>query len=230
MTHIRTQGADQLRPFSIVANANPYAEGSAISTFGNTSVLCTASVEEGLPRFLSSKNQGWLTAEYGMLPRATHSRNSRSSQQGGRAQEISRLIGRSLRAAVDMKSFAGYTIRIDCDVLVADGSTRCASICGGYVALALALKGLGLTPSRQVAALSMGKVNNTLMVDLCYAEDSMAQVDMNLVLAPNGQLIEIQATAEDGFITPEETAQLLGLGLKLAPQIFAAQDAAIAAA
>ena len=228
MAYSRSHGAAQLRPFSITANANPYAEGSALCQFGQTSVLCTASIEEGLPRFLTNKDQGWITAEYGMLPRSTHSRNSRSSQQGGRAQEISRLIGRSLRAAADMNVLAGYTIRIDCDVLVADGSTRCASICGGYVALALALKSLGLVPARQVAALSLGKVGDKLMADLCYAEDSLALVDMNLVLAPEGQLIEVQATAERGFISDKELARLIAMGLNLAPQIFAAQQQAIA--
>ncbi len=223
----RSHQAHALRPLSIEVGVNPYAEGSALIQFGQTKVLCTATVEEGVPRFLADSPQGWVTAEYGMLPRSTHSRNSRSSQQGGRAQEISRLIGRSLRAAVNMRLLRGYTIRIDCDVLVADGSTRCASICGGYVALAGALKRLNLEPARQIAALSLGKVDGELMADLCYAEDSRAEVDMNMVLAPSGQIIELQATAEDGHISAAETAQLIDMGLKLAPQIFEAQNMAL---
>lgn len=227
MNYTRNHSFSQLRPLEISVGINPYAEGSALVTLGHTKVLCTASLEEGVPRFLLGQEQGWVTAEYGMLPRSTHSRNARSSQQGGRAQEISRLIGRSLRAAVDMKQLKGYTIRIDCDVLVADGSTRCASICGGYVALACALKELGLTPVRQIAALSLGKVQGRLMADLCYAEDSRAQVDMNMVLAPQGQIIEIQATAEDGHISAAETVELITMGLNLVPKIFAAQDKAL---
>ena len=227
MEYVRRHSLQALRPVTIQANVSPYAEGSALCAFGNTQVLCTASVEAGVPKFLTGQEQGWVTAEYGMLPRATHTRNSRSSQQGGRAQEISRLIGRSLRAAVDMKKLAGYTIKIDCDVLVADGSTRCAGICGGYVALAKALATLSLTPQRAIAALSLGKVNNQLMADLCYAEDSNAQVDLNLVCAPGDQIIELQTTAEDGFISPSELDALIKLGLKLAPQIFSAQEAAI---
>lgn len=220
-----------MRPVTISAGVNPYAEGSAICSFGNTQVLCTASVEKGSPRWMGPEaDRGWVTAEYALLPRATHTRTRRDHQSGGRAQEISRLIGRSLRAATDLIALKGYTIRIDCDVLVADGGTRTASISGGYVALAKALAGLGLAPALPIAALSLGRVEGRLLVDLCYAEDSNAEVDLNLVLAPGGQVIELQATAEQGTIPADEVGRMLAMGLTAADTVFAAQRAALGVA
>jgi ribonuclease PH len=218
----------QMRPVTIQAGVNPYAEGSALCCFGATQVLCTASLEKGAPSWLGPEaGQGWVTAEYAMLPRATHTRTSRDHRTSGRAQEISRLIGRALRAAVDMKGLAGYTLRVDCDVLVADGGTRTAAISGGWVALALAMQGLGLQPVWPVAGLSLGKVADGLLVDLCYTEDSAAQVDLNLVLAPGARLIEVQATGERDFLSPTELQTMLDLGVKAAEQVFAAQQAAL---
>lgn len=220
-----------MRPVTISAGVNPYAEGSAICSFGNTQVLCTASVEKGSPRWMGPEaDRGWVTAEYALLPRATHTRTRRDHQSGGRAQEISRLIGRSLRAATDLIALKGYTIRIDCDVLVADGGTRTASISGGYVALAKALAGLGLAPALPIAALSLGRVEGRLLVDLCYAEDSNAEVDLNLVLAPGGQVIELQATAEQGTISADEVGRMLAMGLTAADTVFAAQRVALGVA
>ena len=218
----------QMRPVTIQAGVNPYAEGSALCSFGATQVLCTASLEKGVPSWLGPEaGQGWLTAEYAMLPRATHTRTSREHRSGGRAQEISRLIGRSLRAAVDLRDLAGYTLRLDCDVLVADGGTRTAAISGAWVSLALALRSLGRQPRGQVAALSLGKLQDRLLVDLCYREDSEAQVDLNLVLAPERRLIEVQATGERAFYSPQELAALLDMGLLAAEALFAAQRQAL---
>ncbi|MBI4797347.1 MAG: ribonuclease PH [Desulfarculus sp.] len=218
----------QMRPVRLEAGVNPYAEGSALCCFGATQVLCTASLEKGAPAWLGPEAaQGWVTAEYAMLPRSTHTRTGREHRAGGRAQEISRLIGRALRAAVDLKVLAGYTLRVDCDVLVADGGTRTAAISGGWVALALALRGLGLQPAWPVAALSLGKVQDRLMLDLCYSEDSAAQVDLNLVLAPGGRLIEVQATGERDFLSPREMQAMLETGMAAAEQVFAAQRAAL---
>ena len=222
---------DLMRPVRLEPGVNPYAEGSALCAFGSTQVLCTASVEEGAPRWLGPQaEQGWVTAEYAMLPRSTHTRTGRNHQSGGRAQEISRLIGRSLRASVDLKALKGYTVRVDCDVLVADGGTRTASISGGFVALAQALAGLGLAPRSAVAAVSMGKVDGRLMVDLCYAEDSAAEVDLNLVLAPQGRLIEVQSTAERAFFSAAELAVMLEMGSRAAEGIFTAQARALGGA
>jgi ribonuclease PH len=227
MKRIDQRASQAMRPVTIEPNVNPYAEGSAMCSFGNTRVLCTASLEKGVPPFLEGANKGWVTAEYAMLPRATHSRTSRSHHKKGRAREISRLIGRSLRASVDLKRINGYTVNIDCDIMVADGGTRTASISGAYVALALALKSLGLEPDLQLAAISVGKVDGEILVDLCYEEDSRAQVDANLVLAPTGQLVEVQATAENGLYTAEELTTMISLGALAAKHIFAAQDAAL---
>jgi ribonuclease PH len=206
---------------------NPYAEGSAICLFGRTQLLCTASVEPGAPPFLEGAGQGWVTAEYAMLPRSTHTRTGRDHQRGGRAQEISRLIGRSLRAATDLPGLEGYTIRVDCDVMVADGGTRTAAISGGYVALALALRGLGLKPARQLCALSVGKLDGHLVVDLSYDEDSRAQVDLNLVMAPAGELVEVQGTAEDGLFSRQELMQMVDMALTASQAVFAAQNQAL---
>ncbi len=218
-----------MRPLSLGTGVNPYAEGSCLASFGQTQVLCTASLEAKIPNWLEGSGKGWVTAEYAMLPRSTHTRTGREHREKGRAQEISRLIGRSLRMAVDLTALAGHTVRLDCDVLVADGGTRCASICGGWVALALALKTLGIGPPRQVAAISLGRVQGELRLDLCYAEDSAAELDLNLVLAPEG-LVEVQGTGEDGLFTPEELTNLVSAGMGAAQAIFAAQRAALEAA
>lgn len=217
----------EMRPLRLVPGVNPYAEGACLATLGETEVLCTATVEQAVPEFLQGQEQGWVTAEYAMLPRATHTRTGRDHARQGRAREISRLIGRSLRAAVDLSKIAGLTVRVDCDVLVADGGTRCASIIGGWVALALALKGLGKGPRFPVAALSLGRVKGQLLLDLDYSEDSRAELDLNLVLSPGGQLVEVQGTGEKGLFNAEELAQMVAAGIKAAEDIFAAQRQAV---
>ncbi len=227
MTRIEGRKPEAMRPVRIRANVNPYAEGSALCAFGRTEVLCTASLEGKVPRWMKDDSSGWVTAEYAMLPRSTHTRTNRDHRTRGRAQEISRLIGRSLRAAVDLKSLAGHTIKVDCDVMVADGGTRTASITGGYVALALALNTLGVKPLFPVAAVSCGKVKGKVVVDLCYEEDSTADVDLNLVLAPGGRLVEVQSTAEHDFFSPDELGQMVALGETAAEELFALQAAAI---
>jgi ribonuclease PH len=218
-----------MRPVSITPSVSPYAEGSALCRFGSTEVLCTASLETGVPPWMAGQGSGWVTAEYAMLPRSTHTRTSRDKSRGGRAREISRLIGRSLRQAVDMEKMGEHTIRIDCDVLVADGGTRTASISGGWVALAQALSKIGITPDQQVAALSLGRVDGNLVTDLCYEEDSNAELDLNLVLTPDSKIIEIQATGERGSFTAQELQQLLDMGFKAAKDIFTAQRGALGA-
>jgi ribonuclease PH len=217
----------EMREVSITAGVNPYAEGSAICRFGRTEVLCTASLEVGAPAWMSGQGRGWVTAEYAMLPRSTHTRTSRDASRGGRAREISRLIGRSLRQAVDMNEMGERTVRIDCDVLVADGGTRTAAISGGYVALAQALAMVRVSTARQIAALSLGRVDGRLVTDLCYEEDSTAELDLNLVLAPGGQIIEVQATGERGSFTGNELQELIIMGETAAQNIFAAQNAAL---
>ncbi|MCF8034309.1 MAG: ribonuclease PH [Desulfarculaceae bacterium] len=216
----------QMRPIRFTPGVNPYAEGSCLAELGATKVHCTASVEKGVKGWLEGSGRGWVTAEYAMLPRATHTRTGRDHRTGGRAQEISRLIGRSLRAAVELESLEGYTVKVDCDVLVADGGTRCASICGGWVALAAALKGLGVAPALQVGAISLGRVEGELRVDLCYQEDSSAELDLNLVLTPEG-LVEVQGTGENGVFSPAELAALVQAGEAAGQEIFAAQRAAL---
>jgi ribonuclease PH len=197
---------DALRPVEIVPNAAPFAEGSALITQGQTRVLCTATVEDRLPRWLMGRGQGWVTAEYAMLPRSTPKRTEREAvagKQGGRTVEIQRLIGRSLRAVVDLKALGERQIILDCDVLQADAGTRCAAITGAWVALALACRRLERTralkrsPLRaQVAAVSVGIVRGAPLLDLTYAEDSGADVDANVVMTSVGEFVEIQATAE----------------------------------
>ncbi len=219
---------DQMRPLSLQAGVNPYAEGSCTCAFGQTQVLCTASLEPGVPPWLQGQGKGWITAQYAMLPRSTHTRTEREHRKGGRAREISRLVGRSLRAAVDLRALADYTIQVDCDVLIADGGTRCAAVSGGYVALALALARLGMEPLYPVAAISVGRVAGRLLADLCYQEDSRAEVDLNLVMGPGGRLVEVQATAEKGSFSSGELDSLLALGLAQAETIFTAQQWALA--
>ncbi len=203
----QSRNPDQIRPVSIDTCFNRYAEGSALIAFGHTRVLCTASVEDKQPAFLRGTDSGWVTAEYGMLPRATHTRGQREAakgKQGGRTVEIQRLIGRSLRAVIDLDRLGPRCITVDCDVLQADGGTRTAAITGGWVALRLAVNQLledgelDTDPMLgQVAAISCGIVQGRVLVDLEYSEDSEAEMDANFVMTPEGGLIEVQATAED---------------------------------
>ena len=209
---------NQLRPTRMTKDYLPQAEGSCLIEMGNTHVICTASIINGVPRWLKGSGQGWITAEYGMLPRSTGDRMRREAAaggQGGRTQEIQRLIGRSLRAVTDMNALGDLTITLDCDVIRADGGTRCASINGAAVALYDALSRLRLRkhPMRSlVGAISLGVVQNEVLMDLDYREDSTADTDMNLVMAEGGGLIEIQGTAEQRPFTREQLDQILDLG------------------
>jgi ribonuclease PH len=201
--------ADELRPVELVPGFVEQASGSALISFGRTRVLCTASVEEGVPRWLAGRGRGWLTAEYGMLPASTGQRTQREASAGkqkGRTVEIQRLLGRSLRAVYDLGRLGERTVWIDCDVIQADGGTRTAAVSGAWVALALAARGAGLPePSELVGAVSVGIVDGEPRLDLDYEEDSSADVDMNVVMAGDGRLIEVQATAER---VPFDRAQL----------------------
>jgi ribonuclease PH len=212
---------DQLRTVALETGFSKHAEGSCLIKFGDTHVLCTASIEDGVPRFMKGRGQGWVTAEYGMLPRSTHTRTDREAargKQGGRTLEIQRLIGRSLRAVTDAKGLGERQIRIDCDVLQADGGTRTAAITGSYVALYQAMAGLvdlGVLKSvpltDHVAAVSCGVYQGTAVLDLDYPEDSNAQTDANFVLTGNGGIVEIQATAEDEPFSSSEFDSLMAL-------------------
>ncbi len=227
---------DQMRAISIEPAFTIHAEGSVLIAFGDTKVLVTASVEEKVPPFLRGKGEGWVTAEYGMLPRATHTRGSREAAKGkqsGRTQEIQRLIGRSLRAITDLKALGERQIVIDCDVIQADGGTRTASISGAWVALRIAIDKLmadgklTVDPIKQkVAAISCGIYNGTPVLDLDYPEDSNAEADANFVLTGDGKLAEVQATAEGATFDEEELLRLLRLARIGCSQIFAAQDRA----
>lgn len=229
----------QLRAVRFVHGFARHAEGSVLVEFGDTHVLCTASVEEGVPSFLRGKGQGWVTAEYGMLPRSTHTRSAREAARGkqtGRTQEIQRLIGRSLRAVVDLKALGERTITIDCDVLQADGGTRCASICGAYVAVADAVAGLlaagklaesPLTDS--IAAVSVGVVQGVPVLDLDYAEDSDCDTDMNVVMTGSGGMVEVQGTAEGAPFSRDMLGVLLDLASAGIAQIGDAQRSALQA-
>lgn len=229
---------NELRPVDIQPNWSRYAEGSALISVGQTRVLCTASASESVPPFLVGRGQGWLTAEYAMLPRATHSRSEREATRGkigGRTHEIQRLIGRSLRAALDMRALGERTITLDCDVLQADGGTRCAAITGAYVALALACKylraqGLLATdPLRyQVAAISVGILNGEAVLDLCYQEDSHAETDANVAMTSNGAFVEVQATAEGAPFSRSELNALLELAEQGILQLYTLQQEALA--
>ena len=204
---------DQLRDITIERNINKYAEGSVLVSFGDTRVICTASVESGVPRFLRGSGKGWITSEYGMLPRSTNTRMDREAskgKQGGRTFEIQRLIGRSLRAAVDMDKLGESTIRIDCDVIQADGGTRTASITGACVALLDAVKSLEVETTL-IASVSVGIVNGQPMLDLEYGEDSTADTDMNVVMTEQGQFIEVQGTAEAAPFSADELNAMLSL-------------------
>ncbi|WP_188073184.1 ribonuclease PH [Sphingobium jiangsuense] len=224
---------DQMRSIVMEPGFTVHAEGSCLVSFGDTRVLCTASVEERVPPFLRGKGEGWVTAEYGMLPRATHTRGSREAAKGkqsGRTQEIQRLIGRSLRAIVDLKALGERQITIDCDVIQADGGTRTAAISGAWVALRIAVDKLmkdGLLAAdpirQQVAAVSCGICGGTPVLDLDYVEDSAAEADANFVLTGDGKLAEVQATAEGATFDEEELLRLLRLARIGCGEIFAAQ-------
>ena len=228
---------DMMRAVTLETQVNRYAEGSCLISFGHTKVLVTASLDEGVPPFLRGKGQGWVTAEYGMLPRATHTRGRREAAQGkqsGRTQEIQRLIGRSMRAVVDLKALGERQISIDCDVLQADGGTRTASITGAWVALRLATRYMldeGLITSDpildQVAAISCGVFNNVPVLDLEYEEDSQAEADANFVLTGSGDIVEIQATGEKRGFTRAEFETLFDLARKGISELVEMQKVAV---
>ena len=228
---------DELRELRIVPGVSPYAEGSAEVNFGKTKLLVTASIEQEIPSWMPQGSGGWITAEYGMLPRSTHTRNKReaaSGKQGGRTLEIQRLIGRSLRAAVDLSCLGPITIRCDCDVLCADGGTRAAAICGGWVALYEAVSWAvrqGLAPAQtrlmHVAAVSVGVVRGTACLDLCYEEDSQAEFDLNLVFTESFELVEIQGTGEKKTLALDSLRELIELGKRGAERIIAEQKEVI---
>ncbi len=229
---------DQLRPLRITRGYTCHAEGSVLVEFGNTKVLCTASVEESVPPFLRGKGEGWVTAEYGMLPRSTHTRTAREAAKGkqsGRTQEIQRLIGRSLRAVTDLKALGERQVTLDCDVLQADGGTRCASITGAAVALHDALAKLvaaGKLPAHPmrelVAAVSVGIVSGTPVLDLDYGEDSACDTDMNVVMTASGGMVEVQGTAEGAPFSRAELDALLALAGSGIAGIIASQQSTLA--
>ena len=233
------RAADALRDVTIIPGFSHHAEGSVLIKMGGTEVLCAASVEARVPPFLRNQGLGWVTAEYGMLPRATNSRNPREAAKGkqsGRTQEIQRLIGRSLRASIDLAKLGERQIVIDCDVLEADGGTRTASITGGYVALALAVQSLMkkgelkaspmLSP---VAAISCGVVGGAAMLDLDYHEDSSAEVDANIIMTADGRIVELQMSGEESTFTETQLAEMLTLGKAGIVQLVEKQRAAIGA-
>ncbi|MFQ5874883.1 MAG: ribonuclease PH [Dehalococcoidia bacterium] len=235
MVRVDGRAPDELRPVRIVRGVQAFAEGSAMITQGRTRVLCTVSVEERVPSFLRGQNRGWVTAEYGMLPRATPVRTPRDSSKGrpsGRSLEIQRLIGRSLRSIMDMDALGERTLTVDCDVLQGDGGTRTAAITGAYVALWEAMHTLGLgreAPplSAAVAGLSAGIVDGALLLDLCYAEDSKAEVDFNLVMTDKGELIEVQGTAEGRPFSMDTMNSILEVTKAGMNQLFDAQRKAL---
>ncbi|MBA2648659.1 MAG: ribonuclease PH [Legionella sp.] len=229
--------ANQLRPIKITRNFTSYAEGSVLVEFGQTRVLCNASIIDGVPRFLKGKNQGWVTAEYGMLPRATHTRTEREAskgKQGGRTLEIQRLIGRSLRACVDLKLIGENTITIDCDVIQADGGTRTAAITGACVAMKDAINWMvtreklrKMPTFHYVAAVSVGIYRGQAVLDLDYAEDVVAETDMNVIMNEEGHFIEIQGTAEDRAFSRNQLSGMLELAESAIPQLIELQKKAI---
>ena len=232
----RTDGRKpgDMRTVTVEKDFLKHAEGSCLIAFGETKVVCSASVEEGVPPFLKGKGQGWVTAEYGMLPRSCTQRIARDPKNG-RTQEIQRLIGRSLRAVVDMKKLGERTVKIDCDVLQGDGGTRTASITGGYIALALALKKIrkqGLITElpliAQVAAVSVGLLKGQAVLDLDYSEDSTAGVDMNIVMLGSGKFVEVQGTAEHDAFSEEDMAAMMALAKQGIKELFVMQTKAIA--
>jgi ribonuclease PH len=237
MTYQRqdNRSLDQVRNTKITPNISPYAEGSALIEVGGTKVICTASVEDRVPMFMRNRGIGWVTGEYAMLPRATNTRTQRETQRpSGRTQEIQRLIGRSLRAVVDTKLLGERQIMLDCDVIQADGGTRCASITGAYVALALACRKLlknniiKTSPIvSEVAAISVGIIEGTPILDLAYVEDSAAEVDMNIVCTGAGKFIEIQGTAEREPFTREQMNEMLAMAETGIKELFQIQRSAL---
>jgi ribonuclease PH len=231
----KDRAASALRPITFERGVAPYAEGSCLITFGATRVLCTASVEEGVPGWKRGSGEGWLTAEYAMLPRATRTRTSRErAQLGGRTQEIQRLVGRSVRAMLDDFRFGEFTVKLDCDVLVADGGTRTAAITGASVAIVDAFDWMvanGMLPQtpirRRVAAVSVGIVNGEARLDLDYEEDVGAEVDMNVVMSSEGQFVEVQGTGEHGTFDRAQLDQLLELAISGIRSLDAAQTIAL---
>jgi ribonuclease PH len=223
--------ADELRPIEIVPDFVEQAHGSVLISFGKTRVLCTASVEDGVPRWLVGSGRGWMTAEYGMLPASTGERTqreARSGRQGGRTIEIQRLVGRSLRAAYDLEALGERTIYLDCDVIQADGGTRTAAITGAWIALARAAERMAFPlPSEQIGAVSVGIVGGEPLLDLDYAEDSSAEVDMNVVMRGDGQLVEVQATAERKVFGRDQLDGLLDLATGGIEQLTALQREAV---
>ena len=232
--------ASAMRDIQFAADFTKHAEGSVLASFGDTQVLCTASIEERVPGWMRGKGKGWVTGEYGMLPRATHTRSGREAsrgKQGGRTVEIQRLIGRSLRAITDMKALGERMVTLDCDVLQADGGTRTTSISGAYVALAIAMQRLVISGKLkknplhgQVAAVSVGIYAGTPVLDLDYAEDSQAETDMNIVMNDAGRFIEVQGTAEGHAFSDDEFNAMLNLAKAGIGDILKAQDEAISAA
>jgi len=230
-------GADSLRDITITRNYTKHAEGSVLVEFGDTKVICTASIEEGVPPFLRGKGSGWLTAEYSMLPRATQTRSHRESSKGrvgGRTHEIQRLIGRSLRAVTDLKLLGERTLYIDCDVIQADGGTRTASITGAYVALVDAVRklcstgGQSINPVKEaVAAVSVGIVNGAILLDLNYLEDSTADVDMNFVMTSSNRFVEVQGTAEGKPFGIREMDAMRDLAISGITRLFEIQNEAL---
>ena len=224
---------NELREITIEPNINVHAEGSVLVSFGNTKVICTASIDTNVPRWMRGSDEGWVTAEYGMLPRSTNERMGREAARGkqsGRTQEIQRLIGRSLRQAVNLKYIKGKTINIDCDVIQADGGTRTASITGGCVALFLALKNHHddyRAIKSHVAAVSLGILNNEVILDLDYKEDSSAETDLNLVMTENLELIEIQGTGEEAPFTKDQLNDMLDVGSSAIAEIIEKQKACL---
>jgi ribonuclease PH len=229
MERVDGRGKDKIRKVTITRNFNKYAEGSCLIELGSTKVVCTASVEESVPPFLKNTNTGWVTAEYGMLPRSCDKRIPRG-KDSGRTHEIQRLVGRSLRSVTEMKSLGERTIWIDCDVLQGDGGTRTASITGSFIALVDAIAKIkkegkisGIPVKDYVAATSVGIVNNELLLDLCYEEDSKAEVDMNIVMTGNGEFIEIQGTAERAPFSKDKMDKMLALAKKGIEDLFTIQ-------
>lgn len=237
MTRSFKRPHDGLRPVTLTPGISRHAEGSCLVEFGHTKVLCTASVETGVPHFLRNTGTGWVTAEYGMLPRATNSRNPREAAKGkqsGRTQEIQRLIGRSLRTSIDLAKLGERQIIIDCDVIEADGGTRTAAITGGYVALALAIKSLvkkgeikGNPMIAPVAAISCGIVQGMAVLDLDYVEDSTAEVDANIIMTADGKIVEVQMSGEEATFSEQQLLQMLALGKAGIAQLMEKQKAAV---
>jgi ribonuclease PH len=218
---------DELRPIEVVPDFVEQAHGSVLISFGRTRVLCTATVEEGVPRWLLGSGRGWLTAEYGMLPASTGERTqreARSGRQGGRTVEIQRLVGRSLRAAYDLEELGERTVWLDCDVIQADGGTRTAAITGAWIALSRAARKMAFPlPAQQVAAVSVGIIAGEALLDLDYEEDSSAEVDMNVVMLGDGRLVEVQATAERNAFSREQLDELTDLAAAGIEQLIAIQ-------